>query len=440
MIVHETTYSTANELAANVLVNTDAESGLLGSVIVDGNLYPLIELEMDEFYIHRHQWIWEAMGNVNTKGIFIDHLTVQQELDRMGKLHEIGGVAYLTDLISRSAFSSQAMSYAAIVKENAGRRKQLEIANLLAVGAQNGGADIAKIIDSLSETGGTERQGRMMAAGLVDLYESVKERSNDPKDTWGIPTGFTDLDKRTGGLHRQQTLMISGDPGVGKTTLMLQIALNAAIAGYGVAVFEAEMDEQRTLRRLVEIQYGIPNRAMVTGRMDNHWESLTEGIETLSKVPLFLNDDPGITTAKMRGELARLRARHKIDLVCLDYINLLNDVAGDGRSTNDDIALKAKRFRNICREMNLAGLTVQSMTKEGMKSLVPHLADMSGPAEVHYGADTVFFLTSEPDHNNVYNLLPAKQRDGDGGNGAIKLVRVGLPFKDIAKNGGMYPK
>ena len=160
----------------------------------------------------------------------------------------------------------------------------------------------------------------------------------------------------------------------------------------------------------------------------------------MSNLPIYINDDPTIDTAKMRGEIARLKSRVKVDLVGLDYVNLLTDIAGSGNDNYQNTAIKAKRFRSVCREMNVAGLTIQSITKDGMKSLVPHLADMSGPAEVAVGADQVWFLVQDPDKKNMYELVPAKQRDGDRGSGSVSLIRKGLGFENAThRDETMYP-
>lgn len=411
--------------------SVEAEEALIGSILTDGGLYTLVGVHPDDFYIHRHRYIWQAITQLSQRGQSIDIITVQDELDKMNRLKDIGGASGLTKLVTAAADIYSYATYADIVRDKAARRKQITIANGLVQNALNGGVDVASVIDALSDSTNMDRAGRHVSQGLSQLYDTVEERAKNPQDVWGIPSGFLDLDHKTGGIHPEQTLMISGTSGVGKTTLMLQIALNAAKAGRGVAVFEAEMDEQRCIRRLVEIHTRgkVTNRMMLTGHMtDSAWQPYLDAIETIRKLPLYINDDPAIDTAKIRTEVARLKARQNVELICLDYINLLKDRAGDGRDTNENITTKSRRFREVCRSLHVAGLTIQSMTKEGMKATIPHLADMSGPAEVHFGADTIFFLVQDEQEPSLYRLLPAKQRDGDSGSAPIKLVRTGLAF------------
>ena len=400
----------------------EAEEALLGSLIIAPDLIPTITLRPDDFYIQRHRWIFEAMRNLDSRNVTPDLVTLSEELEHSGTLAELGGPAFLTSLINQSPNCYGASQYADIVREKAGRRNDIQIANMIASGAYNGGVDRAKMIDLLTKNADAGAGAVPLSSGLAEFSAMVEERAKDPKDVWGIDTGLADLNTRTGGLHKQQTTMLVGSPGVGKTTLMLQIALHAAQSGHPGIIYELEMDMQpRLISRLMFMLEGIPTRAMMTGRMDDHWHKFTHGLEVLGGLPLYVCDNPVMDTMKIRADVARMKAQKRIEFVALDYMNLLTD--SDGTSSNDNTTAKATRFRQICREFNVTGFTIQSETKEGMKSIIPHLADMSGPAEVAYAADNVFFLVEEPDKPLMYKLLPAKQRDGDMGNAPIPLIR-----------------
>ena len=400
----------------------EAEEALLGSLIINPSLLPEITLNPKHFYIHRHQWIFSAMRELDSRGIEFDLITLSEQLEKHKQLEELGGFAFLTALINQSPSSYNATHYADIIKDKAGRRDDIKVANMIAEGAFNGGVDRAKMIDMLTKNTDAGAGAVPISSGLAEFSALVEERAKNPCDVWGIETGLVDLDKRTGGLHKQQTTMIVGAPGVGKTTLMLQIALNAAKQGIPGAIYELEMDMQpRLLSRLMFMLEGIPTRAMMSGRMDDHWRAFTHGLEVMDGLKLYICDNPVMDTIKIRADVARLKAQKGIEFLALDYLNLLTDKDGD--SSNDNTTAKAIRFRQMCREFDVTGFTIQSMNKEGMKSLIPHLADMSGPAEVAFSADNVFFLVEEPDKANMYKLLPAKQRDGDMGNAPIQLIR-----------------
>jgi len=405
--------------------NINAEENIIGAVLLDGEWLDYISLSTDQFYIHRHRFIWGAFLAVKSSGLAVDYITTCAELERRGQLAEIGGDTALYDLMNRAEGIENAESHAEIIRNTAAARTYLDLAGTIAMQAVNGGVDEAAAIEVLTSQSKGKRDGRHISDGLVDLSEAIQERTKNPVDVWGIPTGFIDLDKKTGGMHKEQVFILSGESGTGKTTLMFQSALAAATAGYGVAIFEKEMSEPRTLRRFIEIDSGVPNRAMLSGRMNGHEAPFIHSMEKLSSLPIYINDDPVGTTADIRGVIARARVKMPIDIVYLDYLSLLDDRA-PGNSQDYD-QTKAVRFRQMCREMGLAGFAIQDMVKsEG----APTMRTMSGGAKVRFGADVIFFIVQDVTDPNVYFLISAKERDGDTGKKPIALRRPGLAFQD----------
>ena len=412
----------------------EAEEALLGSLMIAPELLPEIVLRPKDFYIVRHQWIFQAMRDLEEKKQAIDIVTLSELLEHRGQLKELGGGAYLTTLTMQSPNSYNAIHYADIVLDKANRRRDLGVANMIVEGAYNGGVDRARMVDMLTQNADNRRGAVRLSTGLKEFGDMVAERSKDPRDVWGFPTGIVDLDNRVHGLQKQQTTMFVGSPGVGKTTIMLQIALNLAKDNHPGVIYELEMDMQpRLIARLMMMLTNVPVSAMMSGRMDDHWPAFTHGIEQLEAMNLYVSDNPVMDTMRVRADAARMKAQHGIEWIALDYLNLLTDKDGD--SGNDNTANKATRFRQICREFDLAGITVQSVNKEGMKAIVPHLADMSGPAEVAFSADKVFFLVQDPEIEQDFKLLPAKQRDGDKGNKPIPLMKPKgkLTFECVAR-------
>jgi replicative DNA helicase len=404
------------------LWNVEAESAVLGAVLIaPDETIPTLTLKPEDFYIHKNRYVWEAVSRLSTKRVAVDVLTLSDELERSGHLQEIGGPAYLTSLTISAPSSLNAEHYAGIVQDYARRRQDVEIANLIAKGAYNGGVDRAKVIELLTTNTGIDRGAVPVGDLLGAFYSNVEERSKNPKDVWGIPSGLPTVDKATGGWQSHTATMIAGSPGVGKTTLLLQVILEAAKRGHNSAIYELEMDNERLIGRIVSMLTGVPIRDMKSGRMENHWENFNRGIEILERLPLYISDNPVMNSMQVRADVARLKNVNGIELIGLDYLNLLTDK--DNGDRNGDSIDKAVRFRSICREFAVAGISVQSVTKEGMKNVLPVLADMSGPAEVGFTADNVFFLVQEQDSQTDFNLLPAKLRDGDTGRAPIRLLK-----------------
>ena len=409
--------------------NRDAEEAVLGAVLINPEMMSHIELAPNDFYIHRNRQIFTAFLELDKGKKPIDLVSVTNQLGK-NALDDIGGAAYLTSLINQVPVSYNAAHYADIVREKSIRRSDLEIASAIARGAYNGGVDRAKAIMDLTRNESVKVGASPLSDDISNFYDMVNERIKNPRDLWGISTGFPDVDKVLGGLQKQQTTMLVGAPAVGKTTLLLQILLNVARNNVGVALYELEMDKNpRLIARLMQMITGVPVRSMLTGNMkDEDMPKFTHGIEVLERLPIYISDNPVMSTTQLRADLARLKSQHDIHVLGLDYMNLLSDKDAD--SSNENTANKARRFRTICREFDVSGITVQSVTKEGMRAIVPHLADMSGSASVAFDADNVFFLVENPDppqgNQKIYNLIPAKGRDNDTGFSSIKLSkRVG---------------
>lgn len=401
--------------------NVDAERATLGSVLINPeSLHEIAWLTADHFYIHRHQFVWIAMVALESHGKPVDMITVSDEIERMGKSDDVP-VSYLTSLMMDVPTSVNIEHYAGIVREYAQRRADLDIAREIATAAYADGVDRAKIIDLLTKNSNIQNGAVPIGDMLNKFYENVEDRAKNPKDVWGISTSFASLDKSTGGLQKHTTTMLAGAPGVGKTTLLLQILLFAARSGYKTAIYELEMDAERLIARIVSMLTGVPIRDMKSGKMENHWENFNRGIEQLERIPLFISDEPEMDTMTIRADVARLKGTRGLDLVGLDYLNLLTDRMDE--DDNKNTTAKAVRFRQICRKFEVAGVSVQSVTKEGMRTAVPTLADMSGPAEVGFSADNVFFLTNDAENPERYSLLPAKMRDSDNGRKPIDLIK-----------------
>lgn len=410
--VAEKTLSTA------VPHSREAEEAVLGAALINPDAIRSISwLKPDDFYIHRNRWIWDAMLSLDKQGIPVDLVTLGEEVE---KLNLDVQTAYVTSLINQTPTSLNIEHYAHIVVDHAQRRNDINIANQIAAGAYStDGVDRAHIIDLLTKNT-NNRSGAMPIKSLLsNFYDGISERSKSPKDVWGISTGITMLDRATGGLQKQQTSMVAGAPGVGKTTLLLQLMLEAGKQGWKVGIYELEMDTDRLLARLVSMLTGVPIRDMKSGRMESHWADFNKGMTMLEQLPIYICDNPVMDTSQIRADVSRIKALHGLDLVGLDYLNLLTD--RDSDDDNKNTTAKAVRFRQICREFDVAGVSVQSITKEGMRAVVPSLADMSGPAEVSFSADNVFFMVQDADSKIDFTLLPAKMRDSDSGKKPIPL-------------------
>jgi replicative DNA helicase len=384
-----------------------------------------------DFSIVRHRAIWKAFENLSRRKADIDFVTVLAESASEG----IDG-AFLTSLAAQSANSFNAKSYAEIVKDKSRRRAQLEIASRIAHGAHNGGVPISKIVSDLVNTSDLKKKSENLTAGLSRYYEEITERSQNPKQVWGIATGYMDFDVSTGGLHKKNTLMISGAPGTGKSILASCMILQSALLGTRWAVYSLEMSQEELIRRWVGQLTGLSEDKLSSGMFEqNKWPEITQAIETLENLPIYINDSARMKTTDIQADLCAIE--QPVDAVCVDYLELLGDTA---ESANEATARKSRGFREICKEQNIAGLIIQSMTKEGIgaatggiqqgggkKSFVSSQAAMigvRGPADLAHDADTIFMLVVDPQDETGKTIaaLPAKKRHGNGDKRPIRFV------------------
>ena len=409
--------------------NIEAECAVIGSVLIDPDCFGELTLSASQFYIVRHRWIWEAFEQITSKRLPIDFVTLTTTLDEAGKLEDAGGYAYLTSLINKSPTSLNVAAYAELVRNEATNREYIRIANILATGAYNGDLDITAAIDSLIKTQLVEGGAHSLSESLRLLDKEVEARIAKPCKVWGIPTGIYDLDESTGGLHPQETTLLVGPPEVGKTTLLLQICIDVAINQHRhVALYEMEMDTQRLLHRAIFMLGGPSPRKLKSGYFEDgdHGKYL-DAIAKLDSPYLHISDSPIMTTTQMRADLVRLRSRYPIELVGVDYLNLFAD--SDGRDDNERSKLRSRRFRAICREANVCGISIQSLNKSGIEKSVADIQDVSGPAEIGFDADWIYALSK--DESNV-KMVPLKGRDADK-RGVITLARNGLRYVNTDK-------
>lgn len=375
------------------LFSKDAEEAILGVVLLDPQRFPEIDLDPGDFYLDRNRQLWEAFTSLFAMNKGIDQFTIASVIGEK-ELAELGGPAYLTKLVAEAPLGIYAADVVERVKDFANRRKAMDIAQELARSSYDTAEklDINKIIERLltittEGPGGAVQWGRY----LSELYDEIVTRMEDPKDLWGLPTGFGVFDRITGGLQPGELLILSGKPGEGKSLLAMQIAKNLGGQLPG-AIYSAEMSGLQVVRRTVSETAGVPTRAMKTGKVDgSQMRQVTKAIGELSALPIYMDDNPYITTAQVRADLVRLKAQHNIGWFVFDYMLLAQD-----SNSLDEIqrtAILSRNFKLICRHLNIPGMVIHSMNKEGMGAINPGQHNLRGSGQVSYDSDLIVFLT-----------------------------------------------
>jgi replicative DNA helicase len=423
------------------IYSTDAEQAVIGSVLIHPESFPELAIEADEFYLAQNRLIWEAFRRLDDGHKAIDYLTVQEQLKSEGKLDEVGGPAYLMHLINATISSRHVQDYAEIVRDRANRRGMLRLAAKMAASAHDLDCDLpaaqGRFIDQLFKSQRIGKGARHIEEFLSHYYDLLQAWSDNPREVYGLETGIRDFDRVVGGLQKKTTFILSGEPGIGKSILAFQMAMGAAEAGHAAAIYEMEMDGDVVIGREIASRTCIPTRDQRSGQIgSDQWPLLTNAIDRLAGLPVYLSTDTHWTTTTLRADLTRLKKKANIELAVVDYLFLLNDRAADD---NERTALISRQLHHIAKDLDLAMIVVNSMVKSGYGAVVPSTESLRGSGQIGYDADLVGFLTRHlpedggPARANVRTLTLSKNREG--GKRLMHLVQSeGIPaFKSLER-------
>jgi replicative DNA helicase len=429
--------TTANPAPQVVPHSQEAEEAVIGAVMINPEAYYDVAqfLQADDFYIHRHQWIWEAFTRLHERRIPIDLLTVSEELDQMGHLAEVGGPAYLTALINAVPTSLHAEAYGRRVEETAIRRRMLTAANDIAKLAYQENAPVDSVMDEAEKAifGVSEkrltRDLQSIQQVLSDYYDRIDQLANRDEETLGVPTGFIDLDRLLGGLQPSDLLIVAGRPGMGKTAFMLSAAKNAAQTHKKhVAIFSLEMANEQLVQRLIAQETGIDSQRLRTGKLqEDEWPIFTHAIEVLSDTHVFLDDTPGLTPLQLRTKCRRLHMEFQLDLIVVDYLQLMS---GGIRTDNrvQEVSHISRNLKILARELNVPVLAAAQLSRavEQRADKEPQLSDLRESGSLEQDADIVMFIhrpemyERDTTKQNIAQIKIAKHRNGPVG--TIELV------------------
>jgi replicative DNA helicase len=415
----------------------DAEEAVLGAVLINPEAYYDVAqfLKGEDFYIHRHRWIWEAFTRLHERRIPLDFLTVAEDLSQAGQLAEIGGTAYLTALINNVPTSLHAEAYGRLVEETAVRRRMLDAASAIARLAYQQDSGIDAVMDEAEKAvfGISERRMtrdlQSIKQVLSDYYDRIDQLSQRDGEIFGVPTGFIDLDRMLGGLQPSDFLIIAGRPGMGKTAFMLTAAKNAAQKHKKhVAIFSLEMSNEQLVQRLIAQETGIDTHRLRTGKLnEEEWAIFTQAIEVLSDVHIFLDDTAGLTPLQLRTKARRLHLEFGLDLVIVDYLQLMG-TGGRVENRVQEVSAISRSMKILARELNIPILAAAQLSRavEQRADKEPQLSDLRESGSLEQDSDIVMFIHRpemyEKDtlKQNVAEIKIAKHRNGPVG--SVEMV------------------
>ena len=415
----------------------EAEEAVIGSILINPEAYYDVAqfLQADDFYIQRNRWIWEAFVDLHNRREPIDFLTVSERLDQMGRIAEIGGSAYLSTLINNVPTSLHAESYGRLVEETAIRRRMLDAASEIAKLAYEQNSSLENVMDQAEKSifGVSERRLTRDLTSIKEVLEEVYDRIDQlykhADDTYGVPTGFIDLDRLLGGMQPSDFLIIAGRPGTGKTAFMLSAAKNAAQQHKKhVAIFSLEMANEQLITRLIAQETGIDSQRLRMGRLqENEWELFTHPMEMFGDTQIFLVNTPGLTPIQLRTKSRRLHLEMNLDLIIVDYLQLMSSGL---RIENrvQEVSNISRNLKILARELNVPVLAAAQLSRaiEQRSDKEPQLSDLRESGSLEQDADVVMFITRPELYDqdtllkNVAQIKVAKHRNGP--TGSVELV------------------
>ncbi|HZK57115.1 MAG TPA: replicative DNA helicase [Clostridia bacterium] len=412
--------------------SVEAEQSVLGSMLLDREAI-IIVLEIlkgSDFYREAHKEIFEAIYGLFDRNEPVDLVTLTEELKKQGTLDAIGGIPYLTSLASGVPIASNVKYYAEIVERKSVLRELIKASQEIIHLGYSSDVEVLEVIEQAQKNIYDISQDRsdrgfvLIKDVLSETFDKIEQLYESKTEITGMTTGFIDLDKKLSGFHKTDLVLIASRPSMGKSALALNLAQNAAVkAGASVAVFSLEMSREQLMLRMVAAESMVELGKIRIGNLnEEEWTKIANAMVPLSQSKIFFDDTPGISVAKIRSKCRRLKMEKGLDLVLIDYLQLMED---DKRSENrqQEIASISRSLKIMAKELDcpIIALSQLSRAPELRASHRPILSDLRESGAMEQDADLVMFLYRDEyyhpdtDKKNIAEIIIAKHRHGEIG-------------------------
>jgi replicative DNA helicase len=430
--------------------NIEAEAAVLGSILIDPEAIVQVAdyLRPEDFYRDAHRVIYQAALELYEQREPADLITLTDELLRREKLEEVGGASYVSSLANQVPTSANVDHYGRIVERTATLRRLIHAAGQIAAVAYsepdaNAALDQAeRLVFNISQHY-TRADFDHIRDTLRDYIDKLEQLHEHRGTIVGVPTGFSDLDKLTGGLQKSDLVILAARPSVGKTALSLSLAHNAALRyGHAVAIFSLEMSKEQLVARLLSMDAAVDQSRLRTGMLDDdEWERISESVGRLSEANIYIDDTPGITLVEMRSKARRLMMERGYSLMIVDYLQLMQG-SGTGRGHENrvqEVSEISRGLKALARELNVPVMALAQLSRavESRTEKKPQLSDLRESGSIEQDADVVMFIyrdevyNPETDRKNIADIIVAKHRNGPVGQVSLYFQANQTRYRDL---------
>ncbi len=436
----------------------EAERAVLGAILLENALFDQTSemLTREDFYLENHRNIFSTMERLSSDTRAIDLLTLREELQKQNELEAVGGAAYVASLLDGVPRVSSVMHYARIVKEKSLLRKLIHSANEILVRGFSNEEDPLELLERAEKSIFNISQENIQG-GFVQLQDLLTESYANIESLYerkelisGLPTGFHQLDRLTSGLRPSEIIIVAARPGLGKTSLVVNIAQNAASEHQKVVgIFSLEMAAQQLVTRMLCSEARVDSHKMRSGYLSkDDWKRLAKTMSKLARAQIFIDDTAGISVVEMRSKARRLKAEHGLDLLIVDYLQLMSGSSPNSRgrfeNRQQEISTISRSLKGLAKELNIPLIAVSQLSRapeQRKGDHRPQLSDLRESGSIEQDADLVLFLYREdlykkeenPDEEGIVQVIIGKQRNGPTGVVKLAFIDQWTKFENLAR-------
>ncbi len=439
--------------------NIEAEQAVLGALLIDPDaiikVAPLIRAE--DFYLEKHAWIYEAIAALHEHREPIDFLSVVSELDRQGRINDAGGAAYITAIINAVPTAIHVEHYAHLVERLSTQRRLISAAGDIAGIAYDSSEEVDETINHAEEIIFAVAQRRMsrdmipIRVAVDKFIDNLDYIQKHQGEILGVATGFIDLDKLLGGFQQSDLIIVAGRPGSGKTAFALSIVQYAALVKRKhIALFSLEMSAEQLVQRMVAGMAVIDAQALRLGTItDADYPKLAKATGELSEAQIFIDDSAVVSPMDIRAKARRLQAEHGIDMVVIDYLQLMT-IRGRIENRVQEISQISRQLKELARELKVPVVALSQLSRavEARDDHRPQLADLRESGSIEQDADVVMFIFREKTYyptlekwqekhphkewpDKIAELIVAKHRHGPTRDMQLLFVEEQAKFENL---------